>query len=206
MAKNDLALPKDHSYGPFVYQRDWALTASETFAVGEPVYVTSSGRVKESGTLPTAAKFWGIAASSGDTVGASDTVGTFRRKLGQFVPGASPNLPTTADQVSVLVTLPGALIECGNICSDGTGAASITPTEANIGDLIRLVLSGGGVYFFDFGSPGTATAATILVCHDVLDVNGDSITFSGRTGVRVQAKVLTSGAMFDGTAVLPPVA
>lgn len=186
MAKGDLRIPRNFDYGPFAYVEKKPLTASETFARGEPVYVTSAGKVKESGDDPTAVKFAGIALASGDTVGASDVIGTFRQKVGQFKPGASPNLPQTDDTTPFLVMLPGCEVECDNFATDGAGTLA-TPTQGNaVGEVAGLSLT-AGQYTIDVG-----TTNILLRIIDVLDANGESILRSGKTGVTVRAVVVTS--------------
>ena len=191
MAKNDIRLLDSDDYGPFSKIAQGYLNASETFGVGEPVFENTDGEVAESGDDPTPATFAGISLSSGDTVGASDPVGTFRRSVGQFQPGLSPNTPQTGDPVLYRKLYPGARIACDNFATDGAGTL-VTPTTANaIGEQAGFTLA-SGTYSID-----TGTTNEPLRIVGVLDANGDDIRWSGGTGVTVVAEVVQCQFSFE---------
>lgn len=159
--------------GPPLYGR---IKAAETVVQGEPVYGTSGGEISESGDDPTAVKFMGFIASSGDTVGATDALGTFRQKPGMFTPGATPNLPVAGDLVEVWRPAPGQAVRARVFATDGAGTPAV-PTAAHIYDMAGFTLA-AGVYSLDVGT--TNKLARIV---DVLDANDQSILRSGLAGV-----------------------
>ena len=188
MAKGDLILPDPDDYGPFIRVDHWGLNASETFAVGEPVYLNTDGEAQESGDDPAPTAFGGIALSSGDTARSSDPVGTFVRRVGQYQISGDGHTPTTNDLVAVAVCMPGATIKCNNFATDGAGTAA-TPTQANaIGETAGLTLASGS-YSID---TGVTAGNEFLHIIDVLDANGQSIVFSGAAGVTPVARVTTN--------------
>lgn len=187
MAKNDIQLPEGDDYGPFTKVVHWPLASGQSFVAGEPVFLNTSGEVAESGDDPAASSFGGIALGSGDIAGTTDPVGTFRRKVGQFTPGATPNLPVAGDLIPVQLCLPGATLRSANFTSDG--AAATTPTKALcVGEQMGLALI-AGVYYFDIS--GTS-ANEFLRCTRVLDANGEDIAFSAKAGVWVECIVRQS--------------
>lgn len=188
MAKGDLILPDPDDYGPYIRVERWFLNASETFAVGEPVYLNTDGEAQESGDDPAPTAFGGIALSSGDTARSSDPVGTFRRQVGQFQLSGDGHTPTTSDGVMVAVCMPGARIKCRTFATDG-GGTSVAPTQANaLGETAGLTLA-GGTYSID---TGVTAGNEFLHIIEVLDDNNENIVFSGGTGTQVVAIVNTN--------------
>lgn len=162
----------------------YRLNASETFTIGEPVSVNADGELTEAADDPAAEDVIGIAASSGDTVGTTDTIGIYRKRRGMFAPGVSPNLPVTGDQIPVWEVSKGHTFIANVFATDGAGTAA-TPAAANIGDRAGLTLT-AGVWSLDTGC--TNITARIV---DVLDANGVSLQEQGGTGVYVLFKFVT---------------
>lgn len=180
MAKFDIMPYRGVNQGNVLPAPEWGrLAAGESFTVGEPVAVNAGGFVTESASNPDAVDFIGIAASCGDTVGATDPIGTFRTPFGQFTPASSPNLPTTGDDVTFWRAKGSTKFVTANFSTGGVGVL-VTPTAAEIGDAIGLRLN-GGVWFVD-NSGGTTKIGRIT---DVLDAKGVTIRKSGFTGVKV---------------------
>lgn len=185
MAKNDIRFPEGDDYGPFVFVRQWPLAAGATFATGEPVFLNTSGDVAESGDDPAPASFAGISLGSGDTVGASDVTGTFRRKVGQFAPGAAPNLPVAGDLIPVAICMPGTVLWFLNFATDGAGTLA-TPTKANaVGEQAGLSLT-ANVYSID---TGVTSSNEFLRITRLIDANGEDVAFSAKAAVWVEAIV-----------------
>ena len=185
MALDDITMPEGDDYGPFTRIDHKPLNAAESFVRGEPVQINSDGELAESGDDPVAVDFAGIALDSGDTVGATDAIGTFRQSIGQSQQGASPNLPTTSDATKYHKVSIGSTVESGNFATDGAGTLA-TPTQANAIGLGAGFTLNGGVYSIDVG-----VTNNVLVITDVLDNNGDSIAnrATNATGVTVVATV-----------------
>jgi hypothetical protein len=115
----------------------------------------------------------GIAAVSGDTVGATDANGAWRFALGGFTPGSG--LPVAGDMVPYYVPSPETFFITANFDSatDGTLDA---PTAATLGNACGIQLSGG------VWSLSGATDPFICRVHDVLDVNYVPIAMSAAAG------------------------
>ena len=161
--------------------------AASSFVQGEPVFINLAGTLQECGNEPVASDFAGIAAQSGDTVGATDPNGNFRTPLGLFTPGAAPNLPVALDMTMMWMAIAGQKLITRRFSTDGTGATIIAPATANIGDTVGLELNAG-----NWGFDGEAATPKILVITDVLDANGESVVRSGLTGVFTVAAVIAS--------------
>jgi hypothetical protein len=162
----------------------YRLNASETFVLGELVSVNADGELTESADDPAAEDVIGVAAASGDTVGTTDAMGAYRKRVGLFAPGISPNLPVTGDMVPVWEVFGGHTFIAQVFATDGAGTAA-TPALANIGDRAGFSLT-AGVWSLD---TGTANFSARVV--DVLDVNGRSIQESGLTGANALFRFVT---------------
>lgn len=185
MAKGDIMPYRGGSQGTVIPPVEhYRLNASETFVQGEPVSVNADGELTESADDPVAVDFIGIAAESGDTAGVTDTIGIFRKEVGLFAPGASPNLPTTGDMIKVWEAFQGHTFIAQRFATDGSGTAA-TPALANIGDRAGLTLASGN------WSVDTGQSNFICRIVDVLDANGRSVQESGLTGSRVLIKFVT---------------
>lgn len=168
MSKGDI---RYHS-GPFrIFQIP--LTASESFVEGEPVRITDAGRLAESTDDPVAGSFLGFALASGDTVGSTDPIGSFRYP--GFKTFAPSTLPTTNDLIPVLAPLPGCVV-IGRL-------KATTPSLAVIGEFAGLDLT-GGVWTFEENA-GNPVGRIV----DALDANQISTNISGATGVYVLVAV-----------------
>ncbi len=162
----------------------YRLNASETFTIGELVSVNADGELTEAADDPAAEDVIGVAAMSGDTAVTTDTNGIYRKRVGLFAPGASPNAPQTGDMIQVWEAFQGHTFLAKVFATDGAGTAAV-PAAANIGDRAGFSLT-AGVWSID-----TGTANFIARIVDVLDVNGRSVQESGLTGVAVLFKFVT---------------
>jgi len=188
MSKDDFVPSRGTDQGTALPAYEWgALAASETFVRGEPVSINAAGSITESATNPDADDFVGFAAGSGDTVGATDPIGTVRTPEGLFTPGLSPNLPTTGDDVPFFRARQQRKWMTRNFSTAGVGVL-VTPTVAVIGDVGGLRLN-GGVWFFDTAA-GTTKLGRVT---DVFDANFRSLKRAGAgTGVWVEIEWATS--------------
>lgn len=178
MAKNDILPYVGTDQGTVLPAPEWgSLTAAQSFVTGEPVLVVAAGTVSEAATNPSTID--GIAAASGDTVGATDANGTFRIPNGLFTPGASPNLPVAGDPVPFWRVRQRRKWIAARFSTDGTGAALTTPALSHIGDTVGLALNSGN------WSVDNAVANKVGKITDVIDAGGESITRSGKTGANV---------------------
>lgn len=162
----------------------YRLNAAETFTIGELVSVNADGELTEAADDPAAEDVIGVAASSGDTAVTTDTIGIYRKRVGLFAPGASPNAPQTGDMIPVWEVFSGNTFIAKVFATDGAGTAA-TPAAANIGDRAGFSLT-AGVWSLD-----TGTANFLARVVDVLDVNGRSVQESGLTGSTVLFKFVT---------------
>lgn len=186
MAKFDIMPYRGTNQGNVLPSPEWGrLAAGETFTVGEPVAVNAGGYVTESATNAAVVDFIGIAATTGDTVGATDAVGLYRTPIGQFTPGVSPNLPITGSPVAFWRAKSSTKWVTANFSTGGVGVL-VTPTAAEIGDAVGLRLN-GGVWFLD-NNAGTTKIGRIT---DVIDANGISVRLSGATGVKIVFEAVT---------------
>jgi len=181
MAKGDIMPYRGADQGSVLPPTDeFPLKASETFVQGEPVSLNNAGDLTESASAPADEDFLGIAAMSGDTVGATDPNGIFRSPEGLFTPGASPNLPVAGDLISIWRAKPGHKWVSRNFATDGAGTAAV-PTKANaVGEVASLILASGN-WFVDVGGSGSRVARI----DKVLDAKGNDIARSSGTGVFV---------------------
>jgi hypothetical protein len=185
MARFDIMPYRGGSQGTVIPPVEhYRLNASETFVEGEPVSVNADGELTESADDPAAEDFIGIAAMSGDTVGATNAIGIYRKRRGMFSPGISPNLPQTGDQIQVWEAYQGHTFRTNNFATDGSGTLT-APAAANIGDRAGLSLTAGQ------WSLDTGTTNFIARVVDVLDANGISLQEQGGTGVTVLFKFVT---------------
>jgi hypothetical protein len=104
------------------------MTASQTFAAGEPVVVIAAGTLSECADDPPAVT--GIAAFK-----ATDMRGT-------SAPAGAP--------ITVYMATPGQVFITRNFATAGAGAA-VTPTLANIGDLAGFDFTNGTDWVLDTG-------------------------------------------------------
>ena len=178
MAKNDIRVwraPKELNIGWY------PVAASSTFVAGEPVRLNTGGELVEATTdWATGNDFLGIAMASGDTVGATDTAGTFRTMVGgtnggAFTPGTG--FPVSADLIPVVLPSPDVFFVTSNYDAT-TGAFGDAPVKTVVGDAGGLALVSGSWGFAQGG------AKNARVMH-VLDANMADIAFSGGTGVSV---------------------
>lgn len=176
MAKNDFLPYRGTDQGNVLPAPEVGyLTAGSSFVLGEPVVVVAAGTLSECASG--AATLDGIAAMSGDTVGATDPVGVYRTPMGMYTPTGNDSLPTTNDPTTFWRIRQRRLWIAQRFSTDGTGAALVVPALANIGDAVGIILNAGN-WSID-GNAGTAKVARIV---DVLDAFGDSIVKSAKTG------------------------
>jgi hypothetical protein len=170
------------------------LDAGATFVEGEPVALNDAGEVQEAGDDPTNGGFIGFAASSGDTAGATGTIGTFRDggTLGDFNP--TSNLPQTADLIPVWVPKTnGARVVTRRFSSVGAAFGDVTPTRGHVGDEVGLSLI-SGVWGFDIST--TNNVGRIV---ELWDANQIPIELSGKPAVFIVVAI-TSHEMNSVTA------
>lgn len=186
MARFDIMPYRGGSQGTIIPPVEhYRLNASETFVEGEPVAVNADGELTESADDPAAEDVIGIAAMSGDTAGVTNTIGIYRKRVGMFSPGASPNLPQTGDMIQVWEAYQGHTFVSSNFATDGAGTL-VTPTLANaLGERAGLTLASGQ------WSVDTGTTNFLVRIVDVLDANGRSLQNGGGTGARVLFKFVT---------------
>ena len=186
MARFDIMPYRGGSQGTVIPPVEhYRLNASETFVEGEPVSVNGDGELTESADDPAAEDMIGIAAMSGDTAGLTNTIGIYRKRVGMFSPGASPNLPQTGDMIQVWEAYQGHTFITKNFATDGAGTL-VTPTLANaLAERAGLSLTSGQ------RSLDVGTSNFIARVVDVLDANGRSLQNGGGTGVAVLFKFVT---------------
>lgn len=160
MAVNDL-LPWLSADGGTHQVMQGRLKASESYLLGEPVYINAAGEISESGDDPDSPKFGGIAAHSADTTAAT------RNPKTRLVYAAG-------DLVSFWVFHIGDLIVCQNFATDGAGTAA-APLVANLGDEAGFTLS-SGVYSIDVG-----TGSELVRIVDILNSRKEPVIQTGET-------------------------
>src|SRR6185503_14289894 len=184
MAKGDIMPYRGNagnSVNPVLDTLSAPLAAAATFVQGEPVFINLAGSLAESpatATGPIASDFAGIAAQSGDTVGATDPIGNFRIPLGLFTPGLSANAPVAGDMTMFWKASVGQKLRSRRFSTDGTGAAIVAPVAANRGDMAGLMFNAG-----DWGFDGNAATTKRGIITDILDAAGEDSERSGLAGV-----------------------
>lgn len=187
MAREDI-LPAVRGLGSTPAMQSWGLTAAETFKRGEPVRLSTAGRLIVSVTNPDNTTFLGIAAEDGDTTNASG-LATAKTRFGQFT---DTGILAVGDLINVWIPQYLNFFQTGNFATAGVFGA--TQTIGDIGEGAGLLLTGG--------QWGINTAGASKICRivDFLSKNGISIQMDtqavGRTAVfAFNTTQLLSGAV-----------
>lgn len=160
MALNDV-LPWDSANGGTSRANVGYITASQTFEMGEPVFVTLAGTISVAPDAMAADTLLGIAGGGPGTANTNPYTGTTTWGVGTRVP--------------IWIPTPGDKFITPNYAASTAGDFGGTaPVVAQIGDFVGLEGIGG-----DYGI--VADGVKLCRVYDILNSNKDSIRITGET-------------------------